>query len=294
MVSALQWLDQRDAFLRSLQSTKVQSENSYTVALFGEFGRLLEVAGLGYGLVTSGKRRERQLGCDVVVVAGFSGYVKVALFEAKMPRFNRGNNSWDGAALSKRGGLQPRSGESRFNFQLRVQSLFLPPAAAFEVFYDDRPVGQRNAPFQTYGSSCVTHADAIAAGARFRRWTTARLTNSITTTMSVGQALATVLSCSAGSKVPLDGDGWFTLRGRQDTEGHHRVRLPVPGATPNFSDLEVEMALRTARNHLGVSGILVLDGNGCLFDANDAGRNRGVFDGANPAFGIGFDESSTG
>ena len=95
---------------------------------------------------------ERELGGDATIIISRGNESKVAILEAKLPRFTSVNYQWDYN--------QTASGVSHFSDQLERQTRWSGTFAIFEMFYCEYPFGKQPAFLDDRGSSCVWHEDA--------------------------------------------------------------------------------------------------------------------------------------
>ena len=95
---------------------------------------------------------EREIGADAAIVLSRGDESKVAVFEAKWPRFSNPMHKWDYE--------QTATGLSHFSDQLERQERWSSALAVFEMFYTEAPLGTSSEIFHGFGSSCVWHEDA--------------------------------------------------------------------------------------------------------------------------------------
>jgi hypothetical protein len=94
---------------------------------------------------------EREIGADAAIILSRGRESKVAVFEAKWPRFATPNYAWDYE--------QTATGLSHFSDQLERQRRWHDQFAVFEMFYCESPLGSQASFHNAHGSSCVWHAD---------------------------------------------------------------------------------------------------------------------------------------
>ncbi len=97
---------------------------------------------------------EREVGADATIVLTRGSESKVALFEAKWPRFSKPGYGWDYD--------QTVSGTSHYSGQLERQKKWLHHFAIFEMFYSEEPFQTKQPYLTPFGSSCVWHQEAEA------------------------------------------------------------------------------------------------------------------------------------
>ena len=95
---------------------------------------------------------EREFGGDATIILSRGNESKVAILEAKWPRFSSAGHQWDYN--------QTATGLSHFSDQLERQKRWSGTCAIFEMFYCEYPFGEQPAFLDKRGSSCVWHEDA--------------------------------------------------------------------------------------------------------------------------------------
>lgn len=90
---------------------------------------------------------EREVGADAAIVLSRGNESKVAVFEAKWPRFANPGYAWDYA--------QTATGLSHFSDQLERQKRWQKTFAIFEMFYSEHPFGTQPSFLDPSGSACV-------------------------------------------------------------------------------------------------------------------------------------------
>jgi hypothetical protein len=133
----------------------IRDENDYTANFTGALRRIVN-ANSQTGLVVRSfllsTALERKTGSDAVIVVESNGFIKIAAFEAKFPRFKLPNYLWDYS--------QSTSGQSHFSNQLERQHLYSEQIAFFEMFYCEYKHGTQPAYLKHDVSSCVWHDEA--------------------------------------------------------------------------------------------------------------------------------------
>lgn len=97
---------------------------------------------------------EREVGADAAIILSRGNESKVAVFEAKWPRFATHGYAWDYA--------QTAEGLSHFSDQLERQKRWQKTFAVFEMFYSEHPFGTQPSFLDPSGSACVWHEDTDA------------------------------------------------------------------------------------------------------------------------------------
>lgn len=151
---------------------------------------------------------EQAVGCDATIIIQANGYTKVALFEAKWPRFSKKYYAWDYNQTSK--------GLSHYSDQLDRQSLQASNFAIFEMFYCEYPFNTQPSHMQGEGSSCVWHHDAInyknARANPDAIWIHADLDGLLQKgNLSIAEILIEVCSCNQGTPI-AKGDASNTIQ----------------------------------------------------------------------------------
>jgi hypothetical protein len=133
----------------------IRDEDDYTSNFTGAFRRIVN-ANSRTGLIANSymlsTTDERKFGCDAVFVVESNGYIKIALFEAKLPRFSTLNKRWDS--------IQESTGLSHFSDQLARQANYAADIAVFEMFYCESKFGKQPQYLENDVSSCVWHREA--------------------------------------------------------------------------------------------------------------------------------------
>ena len=97
---------------------------------------------------------ERRIGADATIILTKGRESKVALFEAKWPRFSRPGYNWDYD--------QTVPITSHFSGQLERQKKWNHQFAIFEIFYSEERFETKQPYLTPFGSSCVWHQEAEA------------------------------------------------------------------------------------------------------------------------------------
>lgn len=178
----------------------LRGEDDYTSNFTGALRRIINAnsqTGLKANSFLLQGSDERLTGTDAAIILVHGGSSKVALFEAKWPRFRTSNYAWD----SK----QRKTGTSHFSNQLNRQASLVPKFAVFEMFYCEYPLNCSSQPsfMQPNGSSCVWHDDAqkfsLNRASRRNRWTQSDLQSLLTQgTTSISDVIAKVADCLQG------------------------------------------------------------------------------------------------
>lgn len=183
----------------------IRNEDDYTSNFTGAFRRNINAysqTGLVASSFMASTGVERRTGCDAAIVISRGGRSKVALFEAKWPRFQKTSYPWDYA--------QTATGLSHFSDQLERQKAVHPDFAVFEMFYNEYPFGTQPDPLHEYLSSCVWHSDAVSfneeRASATDRWTTGDLRSLIKGDgCTIVEILQSLGLCLEGVPLALDG-----------------------------------------------------------------------------------------
>lgn len=135
----------------------IKDENDYTSNFTGALRRIINSNSLTGLTATSfllQPHEERECGADASIIITRGSESKVAVFEAKWPRFYDQGYSWDYAQTS--------TGLSHFSDQLERQKRWNGSFAVFEMFYSEYPFGTKEPFLVPLGSSCVWHRDTEA------------------------------------------------------------------------------------------------------------------------------------
>jgi hypothetical protein len=133
----------------------INSENDYTSNLTGALRRNINTysqSGLSATSFVLPSGDERECGGDAAIILSRENQSKVAVFEAKWPRFKTPHYQWDYA--------QTASGLSHFSDQLARQKKWHNKFAVFEMFYNEFDFKHQPSFLDDYGSSCVWHERA--------------------------------------------------------------------------------------------------------------------------------------
>ena len=133
----------------------IRDENDYTSNFTGALRRIINSnsrTGLSATSFLLQPADEREIGADAAIILSRGSESKVAVFEAKWPRFSQAGYRWDYEQTS--------SGLSHFSDQLERQKLWKAQCAVFEMFYCEFPFGKQLPFLDGSGSSCVWHDDA--------------------------------------------------------------------------------------------------------------------------------------
>lgn len=133
----------------------IKDENDYTSNFTGALRRNINShsqTGLSASSFLLQHAEERKMGVDAAIILKFGNQSKVAVFEAKWPRFSNAGYTWDYP--------QTASGLSHFSDQLDRQKSLSSKLAVFEMFYTEYPFGKQPPFLKDFGSSCVWRDDA--------------------------------------------------------------------------------------------------------------------------------------
>ena len=143
---------------------------------------------------------EQSVGCDATVIIQSKGFTKVALFEAKWPRFSKKHYAWDYKQTSK--------GLSHYSDQLDRQAQQASSFAIFEMFYCEYAFHAQPAHMQDEVSSCVWHHDAIKYKNSRKNpdaiWSQSELDGLLQKgTLSIADILIDVCQCNQGKPISI-------------------------------------------------------------------------------------------
>lgn len=156
---------------------------------------------------------EREVGADAAIVLSRGNESKVAVFEAKWPRFANPGYAWDYP--------QTATGLSHFSDQLERQKHWHKSLAVFEMFYSEHPFGTQPPFLDASGSSCVWHEDTDAFRLHRQKpddvWSQADLEKLLTLKrVSIGEVMNEFGLCNQGIAIPMS----------DPREIGHEFRLP--------------------------------------------------------------------
>ncbi|GAB5444931.1 MAG: hypothetical protein Fues2KO_52800 [Fuerstiella sp.] len=182
----------------------IRDENDYTSTFTGGLRRNVNAnsqTGLRATSLLLQPSEERASGTDAAIILIRAGKSKVALFEAKWPRFNTPGYKWDKA--------QGRTGKSHFSNQITRQSRYAGTFAVFEMFYCEYPFCLQPSFLEDTGSSCTWFSDA--EDFRNKRpvadqiWTQADLQKMLTShRTSISDVMIALAECREGIPIPMN------------------------------------------------------------------------------------------
>jgi hypothetical protein len=133
----------------------IKDEDDYTSNFTGTLRRKINANSRKTGIKATSyllpSPIEQSIGCDATIIIQSNGYIKIALFEAKWPRFSK-SYRWDYKQTS--------TGLSHYSDQLDRQALQSSDFAIFEMFYCEYPFGTQPNYMQKkfhHASGIVTH-----------------------------------------------------------------------------------------------------------------------------------------
>ena len=179
----------------------IKDENDYTSNFTGSLRRTINkssVSGLSAKAFLLPTVVERKIGADAAIILTHGDESKIAVFEAKWPRFATTGYLWDSR--------QQSGGGSHFSHQLNRQRRWRPQLAVFEMIYCEYAVGKNPSFLDSVGSSCIWHDDAIAfSGQRVDPtilWTQAELQSLLTNKrQSTSQVFEEFGLCNQGKPI---------------------------------------------------------------------------------------------
>jgi hypothetical protein len=182
----------------------IKDENDYTSNFTGAFRRNINSysqTGLSATSFLLQHAEERQLGADAAIILSRGSESKIAVFEAKWPRFSKQGYDWDYE--------QTASGLSHFSDQLERQKRWQDSVAVFEMFYCEYPLGVQPSFLDPNGSSCLWHKDTDAF--RMQRqepdetWSQAELERLLTSKrLSIVDVMTEFGLCNQGRPILMD------------------------------------------------------------------------------------------
>lgn len=180
----------------------IASENDYTSNFTSTLRRLLNshsLTGLSATSLVVQPKFERYSGTDAAFILQSGSFAKIALFEAKWPRFGQANYSWDSE--------QTAAGLSHFSDQLDRQSKLDRHFAIFEMFYCELPREHGPSFLNPHLSSCVWYREAAAFRVARREpnalWSQDELAAMLTGSRhDIGDMLRAVGECLEGKPLP--------------------------------------------------------------------------------------------
>lgn len=183
----------------------IKDENDYTSNFTGALRRIINSnsqTGLSASSFLLQHREERETGADAAIILSRGNESKVAVFEAKWPRFATAGYQWDYE--------QTASGLSHFSDQLERQTHWRGLFAVFEMFYCEHAFGAQPPFLDDDGSSCVWHDDTNA----FRKhrsnpesvWSQAELQKLLAAKkVSIAEVMQEFGVCNQGRPIPMVG-----------------------------------------------------------------------------------------
>ena len=183
----------------------IKDENDYTSNFTSALRRIINSnsqTGLSASSFLLQHTEEREMGADAAIILSCGKESKIAVFEAKWPRFMSSGYQWDYA--------QTASGLSHFSDQLERQTHWRGLFAVFEMFYSEHPFASQPPFLDANGSSCVWHDDTDA----FRKqrpdpdavWSQAELQKLLTTKrVSIAEVMLEFGICNQGKPIQMVG-----------------------------------------------------------------------------------------
>ena len=203
-----------------LVSGWIRDEDDYTSNFTGALRRIINSnsrSGLTATSFLLKPNLERAMGCDATIIIASQTEMKIAVFEAKLPRLSKPTAQWDRPQTS--------AGLSHFSDQLDRQKAFKADFAIFEMFYCDLPFGQQPQYMKNEVSSCVWHDNAVQfdstrSGAR-PPWTRADLVQLLQLgNIDISGVLKSLCSCSVGKPIPAPRAGAEAMISDFHLSGH--------------------------------------------------------------------------
>jgi hypothetical protein len=203
LVASARWADIEAR--SDLAAGGIRDEDDYTSNFTGALRRIINshsktgLRAKSFMLPTSA---ERASGTDAAIVLQRDGRMKVALFEAKWPRFSDPGYVWDYK--------QSASGLSHFSDQLDRQARLADVFAIFEMFYCEYAFTAQPAFMNDRTSSCVWHSQAAthraARSSPDAVWTQSDLRGLLAgNRQDIGEILQAVGECRVGQPLFFPG-----------------------------------------------------------------------------------------
>jgi hypothetical protein len=198
------WASLSDREVRSdLAIGAIKDENDYTSNFTSALRRNINSysrSGLTATSFLLPHGEEREVGADAAIILTRGNESKVAVFEAKWPRFSQPGYAWDYD--------QTATGLSHFSDQLERQRRWQKSFAVFEMFYSEHPFGTQPSFLDESGSACVWHEDTNAF--RMHRakpdevWTQGDLERLLTVKrVSIADVMTEFGLCNQGAPIPI-------------------------------------------------------------------------------------------
>lgn len=133
----------------------ISGENDYTSTFVARLRDLIVThsqSGLTATSIVLPSSVEREMGGDAAIILTSGSQSKIAVFEAKFPRFEEDGYRWDQ--------IQSSSGSSHFSSQLERQRHWRKKLAVFEMFYCESAYQETPTFLEQDGSSCIWYEDA--------------------------------------------------------------------------------------------------------------------------------------
>ncbi len=133
----------------------IKDENDYTSTFISALRRNINsysYSGLSATSFLLQHGEEREFGGDATIIISRGNESKVAILEAKWPRFASAGHQWDYN--------QTATGLSHFSDQLERQKRWNNTLVIFEMFYCEYPFGKQPPFLDERGSSCLWQEDA--------------------------------------------------------------------------------------------------------------------------------------
>lgn len=181
----------------------IKDENDYTSNFTGALRRIIN-SNSEYGLTATSflltHRVEREYGADAAIILSRGSESKVAVFEAKWPRFKIPGYAWDHA--------QTATGLSHYSDQLERQKRWPHMYAVFEMFYNEYEFGAQPAFLDQHGSSCVWRDDAATFKSKRQKpdrlWSQDELKTLLQAKqLTIGAVMREFGICTQGQAIPI-------------------------------------------------------------------------------------------
>ena len=195
---------------------------------------------------------ETTFGCDSIIVLRKNNIAKIGLFEAKWPRyFTNHSHRWDSLKTS---------GESRFSSQIIRQRNWVGSGVViWEMFFNESTPGRVNWPFDTFGSSCLLHQDAIAylnanKATIGTLWNNTDLVALLPQAMNLRRIIYNILRCNFGSIFLIERNS-ISIPINKTAE----IRVPILNNVTNVTEAGLNDEIDTFLQETGLTNYISIN-----------------------------------
>lgn len=199
------------------------------------------------------QNNESIFGCDSIIIFKKGNKAKLALFEAKWPRyFSVPNYQWDS---------KNKKGISRFSSQIIRQSNWSKSGVyIWEMILNESPEGNLNPPFDEFGSSCLPFNEAKKYMDANKTphtilWNNIDLLSTLPRSMNFRRIVFNILRCHFGTIFEISGD---ELNISSD-DNKDNVKVPVISSIESLDKRPDNDMLSLFMNSAGLSHYICLD-----------------------------------